>query len=45
MKYTKEFKLECIRKRKSGEYIETPPTIRKRIPFIKQGQQHNGKDI
>ena len=36
MKYTKEFKLECIRKRKSGEYIETPPTIRKRIPFIKQ---------
>lgn len=27
MKYTKEFKLECIRKYKIGEYIEDPPGI------------------
>ena len=25
MRYTKEFKLECIRKYKNGEYIEDPP--------------------
>ncbi|MGM9813912.1 MAG: hypothetical protein ACI32C_03295 [Candidatus Enteromonas sp.] len=24
MKYAKEFKLECVRKHKAGEYIETP---------------------
>ena len=27
MKYTKEFKLECIRKYKNGEYIEDPPGV------------------
>ena len=36
MKYSKEFKLECIKKLKSGEYIETPPKIRKRKSFINQ---------
>ncbi len=34
MKYTKEFKLECIRKRKAKEYIETPPGFRMNI-FVK----------
>ena len=28
MKYTKEFKLKCIRKYKNGEYIEDPPGLR-----------------
>ena len=28
MKYTKEFKLECIRKYKNGEYIEDPPGVK-----------------
>ena len=28
MKYSKEFKLECIRKYKNGEYIEDPPSTR-----------------
>ena len=27
MKYTKEFKLECVKKYKSGDYIEDPPGI------------------
>ena len=27
MKYSKEFKLECIRKYKNGEYIEDPPGV------------------
>lgn len=36
MKYTKEFKLECIRKRKAGEYIETPPGSKERDNFIRQ---------
>jgi len=29
MKYSKEFKLECIRKRKAGELIELPPGIKR----------------
>ena len=36
MKYTKEFKLECIRKRKEGIYIETPPGFKVRDSFIGQ---------
>jgi len=36
MKYTKEFKLECIRKRKAKEYIETPPGFKRRNHFIEQ---------
>lgn len=28
MKYTKEFKLECIKKFKNGEYIEDPPGVK-----------------
>ena len=28
MKYSKEFKLECVRKYKNGEYIEDPPSTR-----------------
>ena len=28
MKYSKEFKLECIRKYKNGEYIKDPPSTR-----------------
>ena len=28
MKYSKKFKLECIRKYKNGEYIEDPPSTR-----------------
>ena len=36
MKYSKEFKLECIRKRKEGIYIETPPGCKKRHNFTKQ---------
>ena len=36
MKYTKEFKLECIRKRQAGEYIKLPPGTKKRKSFIIQ---------
>ena len=36
MKYTKEFKLECIRKRKEGIYIETPLGIKRRKDFLGQ---------
>ena len=36
MKYTKEFKLECIRKRKEGIYIETPLGIKRRKEFLGQ---------
>ena len=36
MKYSKEFKLECIRKRKEGIYIETPPGFTCRDNFIGQ---------
>ena len=36
MKYSKEFKLECVRKRKEGIYIETPPGCKKRHNFTKQ---------
>lgn len=36
MKYSKEFKLECIRKRKEGIYIETPPGFKDRDYFIGQ---------
>ena len=28
MKYTKEFKLDCIRKYKNGEFIEDPPGVK-----------------
>ena len=28
MKYTKEFKLDCIRKYKNGEFIENPPGLK-----------------
>ncbi len=31
MKYSKEFKLECIRKYKNGEYIEDPPGVSHKI--------------
>ena len=36
MKYSKEFKLECILKRRAGKYIETPPGFKKRDNFINQ---------
>ncbi len=36
MKYSKEFKLECIRKRKEGIYIETPPGFKERDGFLNQ---------
>ena len=36
MKYSKEFKLECIRKRKEGVYIETPPGFKERRCFLNQ---------
>ena len=36
MKYSKEFKLECIRKRKEGIYIATPPGFRERDCFLNQ---------
>ena len=36
MKYSKEFKLECIRKRKEGVYIETPPGFKERRYFLNQ---------
>ena len=39
MKYTKEFKLECIRKRKEGIYIETPPGFKVRDYFMGQVRQ------
>lgn len=32
MKYSKEFKLECVKKYKNGEYIEDPPNV-KHTPF------------
>ena len=38
MKYTKEFKLECIRKRKEGIYIEDPPAL-KTDSFIEPGKK------
>lgn len=31
MKYSKEFKLECIQRYKNGDYIEDPPNIRHAI--------------
>ena len=36
MKYSKEFKLECIRKRKEGVYIQTPPGFKNRDRFMSQ---------
>lgn len=36
MKYSKEFKLECIRKRKEGIHIATPPGFRERDCFLNQ---------
>jgi len=36
LKYSKEFKLECIRKRKEGIHIETPPGFKDRDYFIGQ---------
>ena len=36
MKYTKEFKLECIRKRKEEIQIETPPGYKNREGFMRQ---------
>ncbi len=36
MRYSKEFKLECIRKRKEGVYIETPPGSKERRCFLNQ---------
>jgi transposase len=36
MKYTLEFKLECIRKRKAGEYIEVPANMKNRDAFTRQ---------
>ena len=31
MKYTKEFKLDCIRKYKSGQFIEDPPGVKHEV--------------
>lgn len=31
MKYSKEFKLECVRKYKNGEYIEDPPGVKRKV--------------
>ena len=36
MKYTKEFKLECIKKRNEGIYMETPPSFKNRDCFRAQ---------
>jgi len=36
MKHSKEFKLECIRKRKEGTYIQTPPGFKDRDHFMAQ---------
>jgi len=36
MKYSKEFKLECIRKRKEGICIETPSGFKDRDSFMSQ---------
>ncbi len=36
MKYSKEFKLECIRKRKEGIRIETPSGFKDRDSFMSQ---------
>ena len=36
MKYTKEYKLECIRKLQAGEYIKLPPWTKQRKSFIEQ---------
>jgi transposase len=36
MKYSKEFKLECIRKRKEGISIETPSGFKDRDSFMSQ---------
>jgi len=35
MKYSKEYKLECVTKYKNGEYIKDPPSVRHKI-FRKQ---------
>ena len=34
MKYSKEFKLECVRKYMEGVYIEAPPNFRDRDDFM-----------
>ncbi len=36
MKYSKDFKLECIRKRKEGIHIDTPPGFKDRDYFLGQ---------
>ena len=36
MKYTKEFKLECVQKLKAGDHIEIPSGFKKRKNFIEQ---------
>ena len=36
MKYSKEFKLECVRKRKEGIHIETPEGLKSRNSFSSQ---------
>ena len=36
MKYSKEFKLDCVRKHKEGIHIETPPDFRNRDSFMDQ---------
>ena len=36
MRYSKEFKLECVRKRKNGIYIETPEGFKDRDYFMNQ---------
>lgn len=36
MKYSKEFKLECVRKYKEGVYVEMPPGYRRHDDFMHQ---------
>ena len=36
MKYSKEFKLECVQRYKNGDYIDTPPGFKERDNFMCQ---------
>ena len=36
MKYSKEFKLECVQRYKNGDYIDTPPGFKVRDNFMGQ---------
>lgn len=41
MKYSKKFKLECVRKYKGGEHIETPSNFKDRDCFMGQVRKWN----